>query len=121
MAAMIPRLENASDADLAPLTVEDHELEIKRSHLDDVPLHSKRSRKELLPQIRDHPARTEHLPYLVMTLVANGGGNTFWVSPIRACVERLLVRQEGPLFMLGKGGGPAGFVDTLVAMIVDWG
>ena len=60
--AEILRLEIARDADDELVKVEaleDDELESERSHLDDVPLHLKRSRTGSLPQIRDQPMGTD--------------------------------------------------------------
>ena len=75
---------------LAPLALEDDELEHKRRHVDDVPLQMKRCRTTSFSQIRDQPAAEEHLPYLVMALMTDGGGKHEWVSsPIRTFVERL--------------------------------
>ena len=68
-----PRLENASDADDEP--VEDDDLERKRSRLDDVPLRKKREfEKGSIPRSRDQPVGAERPPFLVVALVADGGG-----------------------------------------------
>ena len=73
--------------------LEDGDLERKRNHLDDVPMHTKEMRKESLPHIHNHHA-ADHFPLLRTAVIADGGNKDFWIpTPVRARMQRMVGLQ----------------------------